>query len=215
MVPYFDQAREICETGRLLHERGFIAATEGNLSMRVGPDRVLCTPSMAEKGCLKPYDLCLVELQGRQIGGTRARTSELPMHLELYRRNPQTAAVVHCHPPYATAMAVSSIPLQSGLLAETEHFLQDIPVVPYAEPGSTALGELVGSHACRSRCAILRNHGALSWAENLTRARWWMEMLEAYCRTLILARALGPYSTLSSTEVAAARAAGRRQAGPP
>ncbi len=185
------------------------AATEGNLSCRLDGGRVLCTPSLCEKGCLDVAELCTVDLSGAPVSGSRPPTSEIQLHLEIYRHCPDCAAVIHCHPPYATAIAVSHRPLPSGVLAEAEYYLGHIPVIPYRPPGSRALAEQLIPYIGECRCAILKNHGAVSWDRDLTRARWWMEVLDGYCRTLILAGQYGALAQLSGAEVAELRRKGR------
>ncbi len=210
MIQFSAQAEAICRTGRWLCQRGFVAATEGNLSCRLPNGHVLCTPTMVNKGQLTPQDLCEVDLDGRQHGGERPRTSEVLLHLEIYKHNRTAAAVVHCHPPYATAFAISASTLPKGLLAEAEYFLRDIPTLPYRMPGTSDFASLIAPHAVNSRCAILKNHGAVSWGTDLVRTGWWMDMLEAYCRTVILATNLGELSALSPHDAAALRRAGEK-----
>lgn len=194
-------ADQICETGIRLYEQGFIAATEGNLSCRLGDDRVLCTPTMVGKADLARGDLCVVDLHGRQLAGSRSPTSEIQLHLAIYRSSPNTRAVVHCHPPHATAFAISRTPLPAGLLAEAEYYLGEIPTIDYRTPGTTELADLITPHAAARRAAILKNHGAVTWDATVERARWWMEVLEAYCRVLILARTLGEYARLDDVAI--------------
>ena len=203
-------AEQICETGWRLYERGFIAATEGNISCRLPDGDVLCTPTTISKGHMSPADLCVVDAAGNHKSGNRTRTSEILLHVEVYRNNPQSGAVVHCHPPHATAFAVSAAPLPSGILAETEYFLGDIPSIEYRTPGTAGFAELIAAHARTSRCAILKNHGAISWDDTLERARCWIEVLDAYCRTIILARGLGELASLSEADVAELRRLGKR-----
>ncbi len=203
-------AEQICETGRRLYERGLVAATEGNISCRLGDGQVLCTPTLISKGHMQPADLCVVDLQGNQRAGDRPPTSEIRLHLQIYNSNPQAGAVVHCHPAHATAFAISKTPLPSGLLAEAEYCLAEIPTLEYRTPGTPDFAKLIAPYARTSRCAILKNHGAVSWDHNLERARWWMEVLEAYCRTIILASNLGDFSPLPDEEIAKLRELGKK-----
>lgn len=193
-------AAQICDTGRLLHERGLIAATEGNLSLRLGHE-ILCTPTGCRLENLKPGDLCVVSLGGKQREGSLSATSELPAHLHLYNANPKIGAIVHCHPPHATAFAISGAPLPEALLAEVEFFLGEIPTVQYNTPGSEALAVAVARFAYTHRCAILKNHGAITWSDDMASARSWMEILDAYCRVVLLASRLGPFSPISPSDL--------------
>ncbi len=209
MTNHAQLAAQICETGRRLYERGLIAATEGNISCRLDDGRVLCTPTMVSKGYMTPTDLCVVDMQGRLIEGTRAATSEILLHIQAYKANPHTGAVLHCHPPHATAFAVRRTPLPSGVLAEAEYFLGEIPTLDYRDPGTAEFASLIAPHARARRCALLKYHGAVSWDRDLDRARSWMEILEAYCRTIILAKQLGGMSPLPGAAIARLRKSGR------
>jgi len=205
-------AREICAIGRRLYQRGLVAASEGNISCRLGTDRVLCTPTMISKGQMRPADLCIVGLDGRQIWGGRAATSELQVHLELYRARADIQAVVHAHPPHATAFAVTPRTVPPGILPEFDIFLRHVPIVPYVTPGTLALARKLRPHAMEACVAILKNHGAVSWDRSLERALWWMEMLDAYCRVLLLARPLGSLDSIPPINPRSANARGPRSA---
>ncbi len=202
-------AEHICETGRRLYERGLIAATEGNISCRLNDDHVLCTPTMLSKGYMKPRDLCVVDMQGDLQAGDGLPTSEIRLHLLIYSNNPHAGAVIHCHPPHATAFAISRMTLPSGMLAEAEYFLGEIPTLEYRDPGTAEFAALIAPHARIRRCAILRNHGAVSWDRSLDRAQCWMEVLDAYCRTVLLAKNLGGFSPLPGDAILRLRKLGR------
>lgn len=202
-------SEQICETGRNLYESGLIAATEGNISCRLDGERVLCTPTSICKGRMQPADLCVVDLQGQAQSGQRPPTSEILLHLAIYNNNPETGAVIHCHPPHATAFAISRMSLPTGLLAEAEYYLGEIPTLDYRDPGTAEFAALIAPHARMRRCAILRNHGAVSWGCDLERAQRWMEVLDACCHTIILAKNLGGFSPLPGDAVLRLRKAGR------
>lgn len=196
--PQLEEA--ICDIGRRLYARGLVAATEGNISARMPFDQVLCTPTLICKGLMKPRDLCLVRLDGSQVSVGRRRSSEVLLHLELYRANPAIQAVIHCHPPHVTAISVAQQPVVPGVLPEAELFLGDVPILDYATPGSAELARLAAPVAATAVCAILKNHGAVAWGNSLEQALWRAEILEAYCRVLYLARALGPMDVLTQSE---------------
>jgi L-fuculose-phosphate aldolase len=130
-----DKIREqICDIGRRVWQRGYVAANDGNFSVRVGENRFIATPTMLSKGFMTPEDLVVLDGEGRQIGGHRTPTSETKIHLDIYRKRPDVNAVVHAHPPYATAFAVAQLPNPKCVLPEVEIFLGEIPIAEYATP---------------------------------------------------------------------------------
>ena len=192
--------REICDIGRRIYNKGFAAANEGNVSVRFGDDQVLCTPTMHSKGFLEPADICTVDLTGHQIAGARKRTSEVQLHLEIYRQRPDIRSVVHCHPPHATAFAIAREPIPQCVLPEAEVFLGEVPIAPYATPGGQTFAETIAPFLKQSKVIILANHGTVSFDQTVERAYWWTEILDAYCRILILTRSLGGFHYLSTAE---------------
>ena len=187
---------EICEIGRRVYDKGFAAANDGNISLRVGDNEVLCSPTMICKGFMKPDDICAVDIEGRQIAGKRKRTSEVLLHLEIMKNRPDVKAVVHCHPPHATAFAVVGEPIPQCILPEVEVFLGEVPMAPYETPGSQPFAETVAPFLKSTSTIILRNHGTVSFGKDLTDAYWKTEILDAYCRILLLARQMGPVEYL-------------------
>ena len=201
MVNEFKIKQQICEIGHRLYNKGFAAANDGNISYRVGPNEVLCTPTLTCKGDLTIEDICKVDLTGKQIGGTRKRTSEVLLHLEIYKLDPEVKSVVHCHPPHATAFAVAGEQIPTCILPEVEVFLGPIPTTIYETPGGTAFAETIKPHVKNSRVAVLRNHGTVSWSDTLQKAYWWTEILDSYCRILMLAKQVGRVDRLSVQKV--------------
>src|SRR4029079_6230784 len=141
----------ICEIGRRLYNKGFAAANDGNISYRIGENEVLCTPTMISKGYLKCDDICKVDLTGKQLAGTKKRTSEVLLHLEIYKMDPNVKSVVHCHPPNATAFAVAGEPIPTCILPEVEVFLGPIPMTEYETPGGLAFAETIKPHVKNSK----------------------------------------------------------------
>ncbi|MER3415242.1 MAG: aldolase [Gemmataceae bacterium] len=188
---------EICEIGRRLYQRGFAAANDGNISARLGPKEVLCTPTMICKGFMKPEDLCVVDYDGNQVRGQRKRTSEILLHLAIYKARPDVMAVVHCHPPHATAFAVAHEPIPKCVLPEVEVFLGEVPIARYETPGTQAFAETVLPFVAHCNTVILANHGTVSFGPDVEKAYWYTEILDAYCRILVLARQLGRVNTFS------------------
>lgn len=203
-VPAERQLREqICEIGRRVYARGFAAGNDGNLSCRLADNQVLCTPTLICKGFMQPDDLCVVDLDGNQLAGQRRRTSEIFLHLEVYRRDPAVQAVVHCHPPHATAFAVAREDIPAGILPEVEVFLGEVPRAAYETPGDANFAATVGPFIGRANTVVLSNHGTVSWADALERAYWHTEILDAYCRVLILAKLVGNVERLPAAKVEA------------
>ena len=136
MLTEYQVKQEICEIGRRVYNKGFAAANDGNITIRLNDKEVLCTPTMVSKGFMKPDDICKVDYDGKQLAGTRKRTSEVLLHLTVYKMRPDVQAVVHCHPPYATAFAVAREPIPKCVLPEVEVFLGEVPMADYATPGT-------------------------------------------------------------------------------
>jgi L-fuculose-phosphate aldolase len=190
-------ADEIVRCCRALWERGIIAGADGNVSARTGPERVLVTP----RGCLKnelgPDDLVEVDLDGRRLGGSREATTELDLHLRVYRRRPDCGAVVHAHPPAATGFAVAGEGIPGDVLPEITLLMGEVPLVPYGTAGTPALGDAVEPFIPDHDAVLLANHGALTWGPDLRVARVRMESLEHGARILLAARTLGTVTHLT------------------
>ena len=183
--------QELCEIGDRIYKRGFAAANDGNITYRVGENEVLCTPTMHCKGFLKPDDICTIDMQGNQTAGRKKRSSEALLHLEIMKARPDVKSVVHCHPPHATAFAVAREPIPQCVLPEVEVFLGDVPITKYETPGGKAFAETILPFVQKTNVIILANHGTVSYGETVERAYWWTEILDAYCRILMLAKTLG------------------------
>ncbi|MEX0675784.1 MAG: class II aldolase/adducin family protein [Pirellulales bacterium] len=182
---------EICDIGRRLYNKGFAAGNDGNISYRLGKNEVLCTPTMVSKGFLTPDMLCTVDMEGRQLTGRLKRTSEVLLHLAIMKKRPDVKSVVHCHPPHATAFAVAHEPIPQCVLPEVEVFLGDVPITKYETPGGQMFADTVLPFVEKTNVIILANHGTVSYGETVERAYWWTEILDSYCRILMLAKDLG------------------------
>lgn len=191
----------MCRIGRRLYERQMVAANEGNISCRLDDGRVLCTRTLICKGFMDEEDLCVVDMDGRHVGGFFKPTSEILLHLEAYRGDPNVNAVVHCHPPHALAFAVTGEDIPSGVVPEVEIFLGHVPLAPYATPSTTAFAETIRPFVGKARAVLLSNHGIVTWGADLERAYWYAEILESYCRMLLLARQIGDIRRLSESQV--------------
>ena len=192
--------QDICEIGRRIYNKGFAAANDGNITVRLNDNEVLCTPTMHSKGFLKPDDISTIDMHGEQTAGRKKRSSEALLHLEIYRQRPDVKSVVHCHPPHATAFAVAREPIPQCVLPEVEVFLGDVPIAKYETPGGQAFAETILPYVDRTNVIILANHGTVSFGENVERAYWWTEILDAYCRILMLAKSLGKINHFTETK---------------
>ena len=189
--------QQLCDYGRRAYAKGLVSANDGNLSVRLNENHILCTPTLQCKGFMEPEDICTVDLDGRHVAGEKRPTSEIKLHLQVYRRRSDVRSVIHTHPPHVTAFAVCGEPIPSGLLAEPEIFLGEVPTAKYATPGSNEFSETIIPLVDRTNTIVLANHGMISYERDLERALWLTEILEAYCRTLILAASIGKPQRLS------------------
>jgi len=186
-----DLKLQICEMGKRLWQRAYVDGNGGNMAIRVGDDIAICTPTLVSKGSLKPSDMCLVDFEGNQLCGTKKRTSEILMHLQMMKKQPKAVATCHCHPPYATAFAVVGQAPPTCMLPEYEVFCA-VGVAPYRTPGSPEMGKLVADLTDDYNTILMANHGVVTWSHNnIEEAYWRMEIIEAYCRTLLVTAQLG------------------------
>ena len=183
--------KEICAVGKKLWLRGYVDGNGGNISYRIGPNEVICTPTLCSKGDLTPEDLCMVDLEGNQLVGSRPRTSEILLHLEIYKNVPQAKGVVHCHPPHATAYAITGLVPPNCVIPEYEVFVGNVALSPYETPGTQKFAETVVPYVKQYNTVLLANHGIVCWADTVTHAEWYAEVLETYCMTLMLTAQLG------------------------
>ena len=200
--------REMVRVGQLMYEKGLICASDGNISARLAPGRVLITPSGLHKGFLEPDHLLIVDESGNRIGPATAvnrrlkPTSELPMHLEAYHRRPDIAAVVHAHPPITVAMSIAGISMADCLLPEAIVSLGMIPTTQYATPSSEenmlAIRELIREHDA----LVLQRHGSLTVGDSPMQAFMRLETVEQNARIAFMLAQLGLRNPLSPDEVA-------------
>jgi L-fuculose-phosphate aldolase len=192
---------EIVEVGRRLWVRGFVASNDGNISVRLDDDRLITTPTGVSKGFMTPDMMVVTDLEGRKLAGDRHASSELKMHLEVYRQRPDVRAVVHAHPPTATGFAVAGIPLDRAVLAEVITTLGSIPIAEYATPSTEELPAAVRRYIKAHDGLLLANHGALAVAGDVMAAYYRMETIEHFARISLTARLLGREHLLSREEV--------------
>src|SRR3954471_12918754 len=202
MMSEWKLREEMCEIGRRVYAKGFAAANDGNISYRLGDDRVLCTPTRVSKGFMKPDDLCIVDLDGEQVSGKRKRSSEILLHLSIMKARPDVKACVHCHPPHATAFAVAHEPIPKCTMPEFEVFLGEVAITPYETPGTQAFADSVVPYVKDTDTIILANHGTITAGSDLMDAYFKTEIIDAYCRILILAKQLGTVNYYSDAKAA-------------
>jgi len=192
---------DIVRYGRTLHQKGYVAAMDGNLSVRLKGDRVLVTPTCVSKGGMRATDMVVVDLEGTKIAGRRNVTSEIGMHLLIYRTRPDVQAIVHAHPPYATAYAVAGMALDQPILSEAILTLGRVPVASYAMPTAEELARSVEPLVEHHDAVLLRFHGAICFARDIEQAGYLMETLEHVARIDFIRRSLGSNELIPAHEV--------------
>lgn len=181
----------ILEAGRKIYQRGLVAANDGNLSVRVGENTLWVTPTGVSKGAMTEEMLVKLDLDGNVLEGTRKPSSETKMHLRIYREDPLIRAVVHAHPPIATAFAAAGIPLDRPVLQEAVVQLGTVPVAPFALPGSQGVADSVAPYCRQYRALLLEYHGAVTWGDTMEQAHYRLECLEQLAAVTLHLRALG------------------------
>jgi L-fuculose-phosphate aldolase len=183
---------EIVRAGKKLWARQYVDGNGGNISARLNDQYILCTPTLLSKGDLQVEDLTLVDLDNRRVCGNRPHTSEILLHLEIYKTVPQAKAVIHCHPPYATAYAVAGIVPRGNLVPEQEVFVGPVALAPYETPGTLAFARTIHPFARNHNTILLANHGVVCWADTVAHAEWYVEIVDTYCKTIHIATQLRP-----------------------
>ena len=176
----------IIDIGQRMYVRNFVAANDGNISIRVGDNEVWATPTGVSKGFMKKKMLVKVDLDGNVLEGKHKPSSELKMHLRAYKENPSLRAVCHAHPPISTAFAIAGIPLDTPVLAEAVITLGDVPVTPYAELGSTEVPDAIAKYCKTHNGVLLGNHGSVTWDEDPYGAYYRLESIEYYANILLI-----------------------------
>jgi L-fuculose-phosphate aldolase len=182
---------EIVDVGRKLWMRQYVDGNGGNISYRIAENAVICTPTLTSKADLKTTDMCLVDLDGKQLAGSAARTSEILLHLEIYKAVPEAKSCVHCHPAHATAYAITGRVPITCVIPEFEVFIGKVALSPYETPGTKKFAETVIPYVKKHNTVLLANHGIICWADTVTHAEWFVEVTDTYCWTLMLANQLG------------------------
>ncbi len=192
---------DIVRFGRMLHQRGYVAATDGNLSVRLDAETVLSTPTGMSKGMLEPEDLVVVDMRGKKITGRRQVSSEIGMHLLIYALRPDAHGVVHAHPPIATGYAAAGLPLNQALVSEIVISLGCIPLARYATPGTPELVAALEPLVPQYDAVLMANHGVVTYGDDLTRAYMKMETVEHFAQIALVTHLLGRQQLLTQEEV--------------
>ncbi|XCB29798.1 class II aldolase/adducin family protein [Arcanobacterium hippocoleae] len=194
---------EICEIGRKVWQTGMVAANDGNISYRCSDGTVLCTPTGVSKGALTPEAICRVDIAGKpleEFAGFQV-SSEVKVHLRLYKENADVRAVVHAHPPYGTAFAIGGKPIISKMLPENIIAMPEIPVAPYATPSTSELADNIAPFVHDYSCCLMEMHGAIAWGTSLLAAFQAMERLEYTAKLTAITAQLGFTRELAAAEI--------------
>lgn len=204
MNPYVNEYRvrqQICDIGQKLYDKGFVAANDGNISVKISANELIVTPTGVSKGGMKPDDLVKTDLDGNVLGGKGRPSSEVKMHLQVYKIDPNIQAVVHAHPPISTAFAVARQPMEKPILSEAVVNLGVVPVADYAVPGTTDVPNSIKPYVKDYNAVLLANHGLLTWGSDLTEAFFRMESVEHYGKILLYVKQIGRAQEFSCDEI--------------
>jgi L-fuculose-phosphate aldolase len=193
--------REIIRIGKTLHERGFIAACDGNVSVRLDRDRILVTPSGMSKGAMRASDLVIVDMEGRKTRGRREVTSEIGMHLLIYRMRPDVRGIVHAHPRTATGFAAAGLALNQPLVCEVVIGLGQIPLAPYGTPGTPELAKTLEPLVPQFDAILMANHGVVTYGADLQSAYMKMETVEHFAQIALVTHVLGQQQLIDSADL--------------
>lgn len=201
MISEIKYKKQICDIGKRIYEKGFVAANDGNISIRLSDDEFLITPTGVSKGFMTPEMIIKVNANGDVLEGDYRPTSEIKMHLLVYRERPDIHAVVHVHPPYATAFAIAGIPLNQAIMPESVVYLGTIPLAEYGTPSTEEVPDAVKKHVHEHQGVLLENHGALTWGRDLEHAYYLMESMEFTAKINWIAKQLDGDRELSKRHV--------------
>lgn len=202
MARTIDEYRQnIVDVGKLVWQKGWVAANDGNITIRLDENRILATPTGVCKGMMRPEDLIICDMQGNKIEGTKERTSEFAMHATIYSLRPDIRSVVHAHPPVATGFAAAGRPLALALLPEVIIGLGCVPLAEYGLPGTSALTEGMLPYIPKYDAILMGNHGAVCYGDEVYKAFFRMETVEHYARIALVAELLGGAKVLPKVEV--------------
>jgi L-fuculose-phosphate aldolase len=201
MPTEYQSRRELVSLGKMLHERCYVAATDGNLSVRLDEKRILSTPTAMCKGRMRPGDMVIVDMKGRRLEGKRDVSSEIGMHLLIYRLRPDVRGIVHAHPPTATGFAAAGMPLNKPLVCEVVIGLGSIPLASYGTPGTSELTDALEPLVPQYDAILMSNHGVVAYGETLEAAYMKMETVEHFAHIALVTHLLGQQQPLGNQEV--------------
>lgn len=203
MVSEFEIKKQICDIGKRIYDRGMVAANDGNISVKISDHEFLCTPTGVSKGFMTPEYICKVDTEGNvlQANGNFKPSSEIKMHMRVYKQRPDVQSVVHAHPIYATSFAIAGIPLTQPIMPEAVIALGCVPIAEYGTPSTNEIPDAVEKYLQYYDAVLLANHGALSYSDSLLNAYHKMESLEFYAELLFKSKQLGGPKELSNAQV--------------
>lgn len=203
MVAEYEIKKMICEIGKRVYNNGFVAANDGNISVRISENEVLCTPTGTSKGFMTPDMICKVNMKGEVISrtGNWKPSSEIKMHLRVYKERSDVKSVVHAHPPYGTSFAIAGIPLVKPIMPEAVISLGCVPIAAYGTPSTEEIPDAVAKYLQDYDAVLLENHGALTWGGDLISAYYKMESLEFYAKLTYISTMLGGPKELNEEQV--------------
>jgi len=201
MSTYFELKAQICEIGRRVYARNYVASNAGNISYKLSEDEILTTPTGVSKGYMDPGIIVLVDREGKRRYGELEPSSEIKMHVSIYAHRPDVRAVVHAHPPIATGFAVAGIPLAHCVLPEVVLSLGGVPLAPYGTPSTEELPQQLIPLLEKADAFLLANHGVVTLGKDLLQAYYRMEMVEHFAQILLTAKQLGKINFLTKENV--------------
>ncbi|MGI6195641.1 MAG: class II aldolase/adducin family protein [Eubacteriales bacterium] len=203
MATEYEIKKQICEIGKRIYNRGMVASNDGNISVKLNDNEFLCTPTGVSKGFMTPEYICKVDAKGNVLQAYEGfkPSSEIKMHMRVYKERPDVNSVVHAHPVYATSFAIAGIPLTEPIMPEAVIALGCVPIAEYGTPSTEEIPDAVSKYLPYYDAVLLENHGALAFSDSLLNAYHKMESVEFYAQLLYQAKMLGGPKPLSEEQV--------------
>ncbi len=193
--------KELVEICHIIHAKGFVSATDGNVSVRIEKDKILCTPTSLPKEKVKIRDLIILNLDGEVISGNKVPSTEIKMHLAIYKNRDDVNAVIHAHPPYATAFASSKIALDVPFLPEVILSIGKVPVCKYATPSTDEVVKAILPYIKQTNLLLLQNHGVVTYDKNIQKAYYLLEKLEHTAKIFSITQNFNGINRLSKSQI--------------